>query len=508
MTKEKTQQLLEAALANGFITASQANSLTEELFMFPGGNVVSIMVRRGMLSPEQAKALEHPEPVNPQQEQLDEMDMDFGGDFIADFEIISGPAASQSASAGPLTSGSRPDSIPKFQTPAPPTPVGPERSRRTVADALGEARSVVGGPQPLRSVQCFNPDPQMVKLLRNGRERGSSDLHLTVGKPPYLRKDGQLVFLNEAPLTTEVASQLCLSVLTVEQHAQFNRDKQVDFSFEIIGAGRFRANVYMQRSGVEGAFRCIPQEVPTLTSLGLPNVLEKLTTYPQGLVLATGPGGCGKTSTVAAMIEHINRHRHEHIITVEDPVEYVFQPKNCHITQREVGTHTESFAHALRTALRQDPDVIMIGELRDLETTSISITAAETGHLVFGTLHTFSAVRTVARILDVYPPSQRGQICLMIAESLRGIVSQQLVPRADDQGRVCAMEILLVNTAVAQVIKEGKTHQLVSHMQSGRRQGMISMDDALMELCKAGLISEAEAYHRADNKGMFMLRQQ
>ena len=407
--------------------------------------------------------------------------------------------------------------------------------RRSISDALNLSRQAMGtssrpeirpaakpaydisagtatpvrttNPSPMRTTA--SPSPQLMELFRMGRERDCSDLHLTVGKPPYLRQQGKLFFLPEASLTAPVIGSMITSLLSPAQQEIFEREKQLDFSFELPNLGRYRANVYHQRLGPEAEFRFIPQTVPTLKSLGMPPILEKLTTYPQGLNLVTGPAGCGKTTTVAAMLEYINQARQEHIITVEDPVEYVLHPKSCQITQREVGTHTNSFAHALRTALRQDPDVIMIGELRDLETTSIAITAAETGHLVFGTLHTSSAIRTVARILDVYPPSQRPQICMMVAESLRGILSQQLLPRKDGQGRACAMEILVVTTGVAQVIKEGKTHQLVSHMQSGRKLGMRSMDDALMDLVQSGAISGSTAWSYAENKGPFeMMRTQ
>jgi twitching motility protein PilT len=503
MTNERSLEQIQLALSRGFISTRQADALKEELFMFPGGNIGSLMVRRGMITPDQAKILEAGADDDADTD-LEPIDGDPG------FEILSGPAAGQAnIPFKPAPSPEAPALKPQIQRGNPQVarqqPAMPQHQRIAPGQSV---RPSPGGAGVLGQTGRFLPDPQLVQLLMAGRNRGGSDLHISVGKPPYLRVEGKLEFLPEPPLAPQKAEQMCLSVLAPEQRAEFEATHQVDFSFAVAGAGRFRANVYRQRLGVEGAFRFIPVEVPTMASLGLPPVLEKLTAYPQGLNLVTGPGGCGKTTTVAAMVEHINRHRHEHIITVEDPVEYVFQPKNCQVTQREVGTHTASFAHALRTALRQDPDVIMIGELRDLETTSISITAAETGHLVFGTLHTSSAVRTVARILDVYPPTQRAQICLMIAESLRGIISQQLVPRADGKGRVCAMEILLVTTGVSQVIKEGKTHQLVSHMQSGRRQGMISLDDALMELFQSGAITEQEAYQRAENKGMFALRSQ
>lgn len=413
------------------------------------------------------------------------------------------PAMPQPGTA-PGTSPGRPLSP---QTPiARPISASPSPSTVPPRPSAGQPQPRPAGiSTPGTAAGSISPAPQLRELFKAGRDRECSDLHLTVGKPPYLRHQGKLFFLPEEPLTAATVKPLVYSVLTPEQQQLLEKHLQLDFSFEVAGLGRYRANVYRQRLGWEGVFRFIPTEVPTLKALNFPSVLETLTTYPQGLNLVTGPGGCGKTTTVAAMLELINATRREHIITVEDPVEYVFQPKQCQITQREVGTHTNSFPDALRTALRQDPDVIMIGELRDLETTSIAITAAETGHLVFGTLHTAGAVRTVARVLDVYPPNQRQQICMMVAESLRGIISQQLLPRKDGQGRACAMEILVVTTGVSQVIKEGKTHQLVSHMQSGRKLGMKSMDDALMELAQGGIISGAVAYAYADNKPAFEL---
>jgi len=497
---DATEAILALAVRQNFINPGQADLLREELFMFPGGNVIAILLRRGMISPDQARVLESGE--QPLGEAANELDADFEMPQAAPSPQVQAASPSRPAAQSPLSS-SRPslsDAIAAATKAA-----GPRPPSATASIPPPGKVYVIDDPSPAKvtSTGELRPDDQMLRLFRLGRERGCSDLHISTGKPPYFRLNGKLVFENESPVTPEKAERWNLSVLTAEQQADLEKDRQLDFAFGLPGLGRYRANVFHQRLGVEGAYRFIPEEVPTIDELRLPKVLEKLTGYTQGLNLVTGPGGSGKTSTVAAMLEYINRHRHEHIITVEDPVEYIFRPQNCQVTQREVGTHTESFANALRTALRQDPDVIMIGELRDLETTSISITAAETGHLVFGTLHTSSAVRTVARILDVYPPAQRAQICLMVAESLRGIMSQQLVERKDGRGRVCAMEVLLVTTGVSQVIKEGKTHQLVSHMQSGRRMGMISMDDSLMELMQAGLISGREAYAHAENKSMF-----
>jgi twitching motility protein PilT len=498
---DEIDQFLHAAVKRGYISQPQADNLKEELFMFPGQNMLNIVLRRGLLTNEQYKALEDSlleEEVAPPEHN----DFKINPTFSAPPPKVEpeAPLPPQKPMASRLS-----DAIAMASQAAGAAPVA-QPAARTPLDSPNARPLFSSSPVSAPAVPALdgvNPDPLMLKYFQAGRDRECSDLHITIGKPPYLRQNGRLYFLDEPVVTPQMAEKLCLSVLNEVQKAIVKQDLQLDFSCGFNKVGRFRANVYRQRLGYEGSFRFIGETIPTMDELGLPKVLEKLTTYTQGLNLVTGPGGSGKTSTVAAMLQYVNCHRDDHIITVEDPVEYIFVPDHCQITQREVGRHTESFAAALRTALRQDPDVIMIGELRDLETTSISITAAETGHLVFGTLHTSSAIRTVARILDVYPPSQRSQICLMVAESLRGIMSQQLVDRKDGKGRVCAMEVLLVTTGVAQVIKEGKTHQLVSHMQSGRRLGMVSMDDALMDLYRSGVITGLEAYNRAENKSAF-----
>jgi twitching motility protein PilT len=264
--------------------------------------------------------------------------------------------------------------------------------------------------------------------------------------------------------------------------------------------GRFRASVIRQRLGIDLVFRVIKTQVRTMDELGLPEHLKLLTRYQNGLILVTGSMGSGKSTTLAALVEQVNLERREHIITLEDPTEYIFQPKGCHITQREVHTHTRSFATALRAALREDPDVIMVGEMRDLETISLAITASETGHLVLGTLHTGNASRTLDRVLDVFPIDQQEQIRVMVSESLRGIISQQLIPRANGDGRVLALETLTNTPAVANVIREAKTYMLPGIIQTGKKQGMQLMDDALVDLAQRGEISADEAYARADQK--------
>jgi twitching motility protein PilT len=292
---------------------------------------------------------------------------------------------------------------------------------------------------------------------------------------------------------------LAESFLSNLHKTQLNERGDADFAYAN-SLGRYRTSVVRQRLGVDLVFRIINTKVRTMDELGLPDHLKLLTRYQNGLILVTGSVGSGKSTTLAALVEQVNMERREHIITLEDPIEYVLEPKGCHVTQREVHTHTRSFAAALRGALREDPDVIMVGEMRDLETISLAITAAETGHLVLGTLHTGNASRTLDRLLDVFPPDQQEQIRIMVSESLRGVISQQLIPRADGKGRALALEILTNTPAVANVIREARTYMLPGIIQTGKKQGMQLMDDALVDLCSRGLINAEEACARAEQK--------
>ncbi|HEX4631219.1 MAG TPA: PilT/PilU family type 4a pilus ATPase [Chthoniobacterales bacterium] len=335
------------------------------------------------------------------------------------------------------------------------------------------------------------------EYLAAGRQAGASDIHLGVGAPPLWRRHGILgpIWADAAALTSENTAALAEAFLTDAQKIQLNGRGDADFAYAN-EFGRFRTSVIRQRLGIDLVFRIIDTRVRTMDELGLPESLKLLTRYQNGLILVTGSVGSGKSTTLAALVEQVNIERRDHIITLEDPIEYVFEPKGCHITQREVHTHTRSFSAALRGALREDPDVIMIGEMRDLETISLAITAAETGHLVLGTLHTGNASRTLDRLLDVFPVDQQEQIRTMMSESLRGIISQQLIPRADAQGRVLALETLTNTPAVANVIREAKTHMLPGIIQTGKKQGMQLMDDVLTALRDKGLISAEEAEAR------------
>jgi twitching motility protein PilT len=337
--------------------------------------------------------------------------------------------------------------------------------------------------------------------LALGHALNASDVHLSVTCPPICRRYGVLIPLwEDAPtLTAKDTEALVHDFLDEKQKARLQAQGDVDFAYSN-AEGRYRTSVVRQRLGYDIAIRIISTELRTLDELGMPRQLKLLTQYHNGLVLVTGSMGSGKTTTLAALVQEINNHRSDHIITLEEPIEYIIPSANCQVTQREVHMHTNSFATALRGALREDPDVIMVGEMRDLETIQLAISASETGHLVLGTLHTSNAARTLDRLLDVFPTDQRDQIRVMVSESLRGIISQQLIPRADGKGRVVAMELLMNSPAVANVIRESKTFMLPGIIQTGRKAGMILMDDSLADLYRQGLISAEEALYRAENK--------
>lgn len=345
--------------------------------------------------------------------------------------------------------------------------------------------------------------------LRVGQESDASDIHLAVNVQPTWRRYGNLmpIWPDAAMLNAADTERLAMSFLNDEQKHKLLTLGDVDFAYAT-SFGRFRASVVRHRLGIDMVFRIIKTSVRTMDDLGLPETLKMLTQYHNGLILVTGSVGSGKSTTLAAMVDYINQTRHDHIITLEDPIEFVIPSKNCHVTQREVHTHTRSFGAALRGALREDPDVIMVGEMRDLETIQLAITASETGHLVLATLHTGSAARTLDRVLDVFPVEQREQIRIMVSESLRGVVSQQLVPRQDGNGRVLAMEVLLRTEAVAASIRDGKTFMLPGIMQTGGKMGMKLMDDSLFELFEAGYISAEEAYMRSEQKVIMRQRLQ
>ncbi|MGO8683858.1 MAG: type IV pilus twitching motility protein PilT [Thermoleophilia bacterium] len=343
----------------------------------------------------------------------------------------------------------------------------------------------------------------LVDILLEVLERDASDLHLSVGAPPIIRINGLLERLDYPPLNSNDTRELVYSILSQEQRQRLENEWEIDFSYSVPGRARFRVNAYFQRNSIGAAFRLIPVEIKRLEDLGLPQQLHDLTRKPRGFVVITGPTGSGKSTTLAAMIDAINETRSEHIMTIEDPLEFLHHHKKCMINQREVGADTKSFNRALKSVLRQDPDVILVGEMRDTETMSTALTAAETGHLVFATLHTQDAPQTIDRIIDVFPPHQQEQIRVQLSTTLMGVCTQQLLPTRDGRGRCVACEILIPTAAVRNLIREGKTHQIYSVMQTGAQYGMQTMDASLADLVRRGMITQELALNRAhDREGL------
>ena len=331
-------------------------------------------------------------------------------------------------------------------------------------------------------------------LLKIMIEKGASDLHISTGTPPRIRVDGKLVSLQANPLSPADTKALCYSILTDAQKHRFEENNELDLSFGVKGLSRFRANIFMQRGAVAGAFSTIPFNIKTFAELGLPDIVAELTKKPRGLILVTGPTGSGKSTTLATMIDKINQERQDHIITIEDPIEYLHPHKKCLVNQREVNADTDSFKSALKYILRQDPDVVLIGEMRDLETIEAALTVSETGHLTFATLHTNSAVQTINRIVDVFPAHQQDQVRVQLSFVLEGIISQQLIPKRTGTGRVLAMEILIPSLAIRNLIREDKVHQIYSMMQAGQTKfGMQTMNQSLFDLYTKGLLSYEDA---------------
>jgi twitching motility protein PilT len=340
--------------------------------------------------------------------------------------------------------------------------------------------------------------PNLHQLLKAMVEKGASDLHITTGSPPQLRIDGRLVPLKTPPLTPVETKQLCYSILADAQKHKFEEENELDLSFGVKGLSRFRANLFMQRGAVGAAFRTIPFKILTFQELGLPPIISELAKKPRGLVLVTGPTGSGKSTTLASIIDKINTERHEHIVTIEDPIEYLHPHKNCVVNQREVGADTHSFKKALKYILRQDPDVVLVGEMRDLETIEAALVISETGHLAFGTLHTNSCVQTINRILDVFPPYQQPQIRAQLSFVLEGVVTQNLISKASGPGRVLAIEVMVPNAAIRNLIREDKVHQIYSQMQVGQSKfGMQTMSQSLVGLVQKNLISADDALGHA-----------
>ena len=334
------------------------------------------------------------------------------------------------------------------------------------------------------------------------KQKGS-DLHLASNSAPMIRINGDLVKVDMPPLKTNEIEAMVSELISDEQKDILQKELNLDFAQKIVGIGLFRANIFYQRHGISAVFRALSETVPSIEQLRLPNICKTVTGYPNGLVLVTGPTGSGKSTTLAAMINHINLNQRSHILTLEDPIEFQHESKRCMVNQRELGVHFHSFSDALKAALREDPDVILVGEMRDPETIALAITAAETGHLVFGTLHTNTAHKTVDRIIDSFPPEQQSQIRSMLSESLKAVISQKLVPTMDKKGRLAIHDILIGNHAVSALIRDGKTFQIPSVMQTAKREGMVIMDQVLMDAVRSGFVAGDVAWEYANDKQMF-----
>ena len=382
--------------------------------------------------------------------------------------------------------------------------------------AMAEGLAAVLRPPALASPPVVRPEPrstipaavvaddpgsreEVERLLRILSDSGASDLHLRTGEPPIVRRDGELVRLDESVVTAASVQAMLASIMPVKDYTEFGETGDADFAYEIPGLARFRGNAALDHKGPMAVFRVIPSIIITADQLGLSREVQALCNLNKGLVLVTGPTGSGKSTTLAALVDLVNRTRSNHLITIEDPIEFVHQSKKCLVTQRQVSVHTRSFRHALRAALREDPDIILVGEMRDLETVSIAIETAETGHLVFGTLHTTTAASTIDRVIDQFPVDRQSQVRVMLSESLRGVVSQVLCRKVGG-GRVAAREVLLSIPAVSNLIREGKSFQIPSIMQTNRKVGMVTLNDALMELVDSGQIEAKEAYLKSAEK--------
>ncbi|HKK28268.1 MAG TPA: type IV pilus twitching motility protein PilT [Gemmatimonadota bacterium] len=417
------------------------------------------------------------------------------------------PAADAGGDAGP--DGGAGDASPGAATPdAGQAPAAGSRAgpggESAAAPSTREAEASAGderlGSAGADAADAAAPGPEaplIVRLFHAMVEHGCSDLHVSAGNPPLFRKDGQMVDLGGwETLDPEQTRKVLFEITPDRNRAEFGETHDTDFAYEIGGLARFRCNLFMDRKGVGGVFRQIPADIMTAEDLGLPEAVLDLCHLSKGLVVVTGPTGSGKSTTLAAMIDHINDTRRDHVITIEDPIEFVHESKRCLINQREVGVHTQGFKRALRAALREDPDIVLVGEMRDLETVEIALETAETGHLVFGTLHTNTAPSTVDRIIDQFPASQQNQIRTMLSESLKGVIAQTLCRRKEG-GRTAALEILIVSNAVSNLIREGKTFQIPSVIQTSKGQGMATLNDSLFELVRTGEIEPAEAYRKA-----------
>jgi len=347
-------------------------------------------------------------------------------------------------------------------------------------------------------------DFKVQDILIQAKEKGASDVHLNIGIPPILRLNGKLTKTQFPILSANDVHEMIITLISDEQRKDFEKNRQLDFSYEMKDVSRFRINIFRHRLGEAAAIRLIPTNILTISELGLPDVIATLAEKDKGIILATGPTGSGKSTTLAALIDIVNTNRYEHIISIEDPIEYIHQHKNCVVSQREIGEHTDSFASALRVALREDPDVILVGEMRDLETISMALRAAETGHLVFSTLHTNSAADTIERMVNAFPAHQQAQARLQVAGTIEAVIAQTLIPTVDGQSRIAAMELMLATPAIRNLIRDEKIHQIPSTIQISRKMGMQSLDQSLKDLLMEGKITREDAIRKAVNKKAFI----
>lgn len=459
------------------ITMDQLNESTAQQGREPGKTIGRILIERGLISQGQLEKL-----------------VKIQKDYIAKRKAQQ--AAAAQGTAAPQAAEAAPASTKKAAAAAELANASPRKAPPALAAVPAP------GPRPVPAVTSATPG-RIDAILTQGVQMGASDIHIHSGAPLSMRMNGRLGPQGDAPIAREEAEAMLVEILAPDQKTIWAERGEIDFAHTIPNVGRFRANIFRQHRGVDGVFRAIPPKPPSLQDLGMPSTLARFTNFHQGIVLVTGPGGCGKSSTLASFVDIINEERKDHILTIEDPIEYLHPSKRCVVNQRQVVRHTESFARALRAALREDPDVIAIGELRDLETISLALTAAETGHLVLATLHTNNTIRTINRLVGVFPPNQQSQIRTMISESLRAIVSQRLVVTKDEKRRVPAIEVLVINKAVGNLIRENKTFQIRSILQTGSAQGMCLLDGSLTDLVKAGTISKEEALRNCEDPRRF-----
>jgi len=506
MSNQRIPLLGRLAVHNQMISMDQLAEATDEQGRRnDGSNIGNILVEKGFLSSKQLEKLVKGQKQMVARQRASQAAKAAAPDLETEPRKPKAAADPRSEPMTPPVADPRsepmtpPVADPRSEPITPPAPAAPVASTPEPKPPAAAPSPVAAPPVEHKEVHAGELEGSFDAMLKEAVDRGSSDIHVHAGSPLMFRVNGQLAPGREGIVDAAESELFAMSPLSAEQRDVFAQCGEIDLCYTLDGVGRFRANVYRQQRGVDAVFRYIPPEAPSLDELGLPLSLAKFTNFHQGMVLVTGPAGCGKSSTLAALVDLINEERHEHILTIEDPIEYLHPSKRCLVNQRSVHRHTESFARALRAALREDPDVIVVGELRDLETISLALSAAETGHLVLATLHTNNAIRTLNRIIGAFPADQQGQVRMMISESLRVVISQRLIPRADGQGRVAAIENLVINRAVGNLIRENKTFQIYSVLQTGGSQGMILLDHSIKALLDAGTISREEALRNCED---------